>query len=126
MAAGCSGSTSSSAGTPAQVVITVVTGIGAPQTSVGFPATLPRNGSTLQVSALDSVGRPINLDPARYRFDILPVTLAGFYVVTPSSNTVLGVTVIQAAPSVPMTWKLTDLTVPRVVLGPTIANVTLQ
>lgn len=95
-------------------------------TSNGFPPALPHSGSTLQVSALDSIGRPINLDPARYRFDVSPLTLAGFYVVTPSSNTVLGVTVIQAAPSVPITWKLTDLSLARIVVGPTTTNVQLQ
>ncbi len=123
--AGCSGSTSSSAGTPAQLVVTVVSGLGSPVTNVGFPAAL-QNNTTLQISALDSVGRPIQLDGARYRFDLAPLTVAGFYVVTPQSNTVLGVAVIQAASSKPITWKLTDLSLGRVVIGPVTTNVQLQ
>ena len=126
LVAGCSSGSATSEGTPSQVVVTIVTGIGTPQVFTGFPTTLPHSGSTLQVSAIDSVGAPIRLDPARYRFDVTPAVLNGFYVVTQTTNTVLGVTVQQAAPSVPMTWKLTDLVRNRIVVGPTVTNVVLQ
>ena len=124
--AGCSGSTEAGSGAPAQVVVTVVTGIGAPTTSVGFPTTLPHGGSTLQVSGLDSLGRTMTLDPVRYRFDVTPAAVAGFYFVTPTTNTTLGIAVLQAAASLPFTWKLTDVTTSRIVVGPTLTNVLLQ
>ena len=124
--AACSGSPAGTGGIPAQVVVTLLQPPAPPTTSVGFPNTLPRGASTLQVSALDSVGGSITLDAARYRFDVTPAAMPGFYLVTSSTNTTIGVTVLQPAASLPFTWRLTDITTSRIVVGPTVTNVLLQ
>ncbi len=124
-ALGCSSSTSTAGGAPAQVVVTLLQPPAVPTIHAGFPVTLPRGASTLQVSALDSTGRAITLDAARYRFDVIPAAVPGLYALSPATNTTLGVAVLTTG-TVSVTWRLTDLNTSRVIIGPTVTNVLLQ
>ena len=127
LAASCQGGRGATgpAGLPAIVIVTLIQPPAAPQQFVGFPSTLPRGASTLQVSAIDSSGANIVLDATRYRLDVTPATVPGLFTLISIANTTLGVTVL-ATGTVPVTWKLTDITDGRIAVGPTVTNVLLQ
>lgn len=111
-------------GLPAVVLVTVIQPPAAPVQYTGFPTTLPRGVSTLLVAAIDSTGGNMVLDVAQYRFDVAPASVAGIYTITAATNTNLGVQVLSTG-TVPITWKLTDITTGRIAVGPTVTNVLL-
>jgi hypothetical protein len=123
--AGCGGSSGPTSGVPAQLVVTVVQGTGTPQVTIGFPTSLPHGSSTLVAGGLDSAGRQITLDPARYRWDVTPLVVGGTYLFSVSNNVTYGLLVTQAA-TLPVQWRVTDVVAGRVILGPVTANVVFQ
>ena len=111
-------------GLPAVVLVTVIQPPAATIQYVGFPTMLPRGTSTLLVAAIDSTGVNMVLDPAQYRFDVVPLVVPGLYTITLATNTNLGAQVLSTG-TVPITWKLTDITTGRIAVGPTVTNVLL-
>lgn len=122
--AGCqSGTGLSSQNPPAQIIVTVTPLGGSSSRTVGFPSSLPRGLSTLTVTARDALGAPVAITTARYRLDVTPLA-QGNYTASALNNLAYSVTISDAG-TVSLTWKLVDLQLSSVVIGPVMVVVTL-